>query len=65
MDNERTTRDSWKTLPMPEAKIQLHVDRTFTEEEYHTWPDFHTIGVQLDSLSPGSVSRPERPTERG
>jgi len=34
MNNEQATRDSWKTEPMPEAKRQLHVDRTFTEEEY-------------------------------
>ncbi len=34
MNNEPATRDSWQIQPMPEAKIRLHVDRTFTEEEY-------------------------------
>jgi hypothetical protein len=36
MDNERTTRDSWKIEPMPEPKIQIHADRTFTEDEYRS-----------------------------
>jgi hypothetical protein len=35
MNDEPATRDSWKIQPMPAAKIRLHVDRMFTEEEYH------------------------------
>jgi hypothetical protein len=33
MPTEKATRDSWMRIPMPEAKMQLEVDRTFSQEE--------------------------------
>jgi hypothetical protein len=33
MSIEKATRDSWKRIPMPEAKVRLEVDRTFSQEE--------------------------------
>jgi hypothetical protein len=28
MSTEKVTRDSWKIIPMPEAKVRLEVDQT-------------------------------------
>lgn len=34
MRSERATRDTWKTNPMPEASARLHVEKTYSAEEY-------------------------------
>src|SRR5579883_2843476 len=34
MSTEKATRDSWKRIPMPEKKVRLEVDQTFSQEEY-------------------------------
>jgi hypothetical protein len=34
MDRKRATHDSWKIVPMSEARVRLRLNRTFTEEEY-------------------------------
>lgn len=34
MRTERATRATWKTTPMPEARKQLHVEKTYSGEEY-------------------------------
>ena len=31
---ERATRESWKILPLPEKRVEIPFERTFTADEY-------------------------------